>query len=234
MRGPSTSRATATVAARSAISASGMRAIAVSGFARKFCTMTSWIPLYARAILRIAKIESTRSASVSPMPMRMPVVNGMFDAPGVLEHAQPHRGVLVRRAEVRTVRIFEQPPRRRLEHHAHRRRDRLEPLQLGPRHDAGIQVRQQPGPLQHQDRHRAHVGKRRVVAVRVQPLARRRPALLGTVAEREQRLLAAQRRALRRDRQHFVRREERRVRRGSASWRTCSSDSDRGTAGSAG
>ncbi len=38
--------------------------------------MTSWIPPYSRATCRIAKIDSARSASVSPMPIRMPVVNG--------------------------------------------------------------------------------------------------------------------------------------------------------------
>ena len=74
--GPSTSRATAMVAARSASSASGTPRISVSGLARKFCTMTSWMPPYSRATWRIAKIDSARSASVSPMPMRIPVVNG--------------------------------------------------------------------------------------------------------------------------------------------------------------
>ena len=53
----------------------------MSGLARKFCTITSWIPPYARATRRIAKIDSTRSASVSPMPIRIPVVNGTFDRP---------------------------------------------------------------------------------------------------------------------------------------------------------
>ncbi len=79
--GPSTSRATAIVAARSASSASGAARILVSGLARKFCTMTSWIPPYSLATWRIAKIESTRSARVSPIPMRMPVVNGTLLRP---------------------------------------------------------------------------------------------------------------------------------------------------------
>ena len=75
----------------------------------------------------------------------------------------------------------------------------------------GFRCGSSPVALQHQDRHRADVGERRVVAVRVEPLARRRPALLGPVAEGEQRLLAAERRALRGDREHLVRRQERRV-----------------------
>jgi len=74
--GPSSTRATATVAARSCSSASGMPRIAVSGLARKFCTITSWRWPYSRIARRIAKIASTRSARSSPMPIRMPVVNG--------------------------------------------------------------------------------------------------------------------------------------------------------------
>ena len=75
-RGPRISRATATVAARSRSSASGMPRIAVSGLARKFWMITSWMWPYSRAVRRIAKSASARSAWVSPMPIRMPVVNG--------------------------------------------------------------------------------------------------------------------------------------------------------------
>ncbi len=53
-----------------------MPRIAVSGLARKFCTMTSCREPYSRIARRIAKIVSTRSARVSPMPTRRPVVNG--------------------------------------------------------------------------------------------------------------------------------------------------------------
>ena len=79
--GPSTSLATAMVAARSSSSASGTPRILVSGLARKFCTMTSWMPRYSRATCRIAKIESVRSASVSPIPIRIPVVKGTLLRP---------------------------------------------------------------------------------------------------------------------------------------------------------
>ncbi len=79
--GPSTSRVTAIVAARSSSSASGTPRIFVSGLARKFCTITSWMPPYSRATPRIAKIDSARSASVSPMPIRIPVVNGTLLRP---------------------------------------------------------------------------------------------------------------------------------------------------------
>ena len=79
--GPSTSLATAMVAARSSSSASGIARILVSGLARKFCTITSCTPPYSRATPRIAKTESARSASVSPIPIRIPVVNGTADRP---------------------------------------------------------------------------------------------------------------------------------------------------------
>ena len=79
--GPRTSRVTAMVAARSSSSASGTPRIFVSGLARKFCTITSWMPPYSRATPRIANTDSARSASVSPMPSRIPVVNGTLLRP---------------------------------------------------------------------------------------------------------------------------------------------------------
>ena len=66
----------ATAARYSRIVASGAPCIAVRGLARKFCTITSWRCPYSRWLRRISKIASTRSACVSPMPIRMPVVNG--------------------------------------------------------------------------------------------------------------------------------------------------------------
>ncbi len=101
-------------------------------------------------------------------------------------------------------------PRRRLEHHPHRRGDGLEPLQLGPGHDARVEVRQQAGLLEHPDGHRPDVVEGRVVARRVEPLAGLRPAVLGPVAEGEERLLAAERRALAGDGENLVGREVRR------------------------
>ena len=106
--------------------------------------------------------------------------------------AQSYLGILVRAAVVRQALGLEQPSRRGLQHHAHRRRHRLEPRQLRPRHDARVQMRQQPGLLQHPDRHRAHVIQRRVIAALVEPLPGLVPARLRSVAEGEQRLLATQ------------------------------------------
>ncbi len=69
----------------------------------------------------------------------------------------------------------------------------------------GIQVRQQPGLLEHPDGHRPHVRQRVVIAVRVEPLACLPPAVLGAVAEGEKRFLAAEGGALPRDVEHLVR-----------------------------
>ena len=81
MFGPSTIRATATAARYSSRPASGADRIAVSGLDRKFCTMTSWIAPYCRAVRRIANNDSARSAMVSPIPTRIPVVNGIVLRP---------------------------------------------------------------------------------------------------------------------------------------------------------
>lgn len=94
------------------------------------------------------------------------------------------------------ARLGPQAGRGGLQHHAHARRDRLEPLEVGPGQDAGVEVRQQAGLLQDPDRHGAHVGEGVVVAVRVEPLAGLGPAVLGPVAQGEEGLLAAHRRAL--------------------------------------
>src|SRR6202034_1433183 len=173
--GPSTSLATAIVAARSSRSASGTPRILVSGWARKFCTMTSWMPRYSRATPRIAKIESARSATVSPMPIRMPVVNGTLLRPASSSTRSLTAGSLSGLPKCG-------PPRR-------------------------VEMRQQAGLLEHPDRHRPDVGQRVVVAVRVQPLPGLRPPVLRPVAEREQRLLAAERRSPGRDLDDLVRRQ---------------------------
>ena len=152
-------------------------------------------------------------------------------ASGVFEHAQPHGRILVGRAEVRAVRIGEQPGRRRLEHHAHRRRHGLEPLEVLPAHHAGVEVRQQAGALEHHDRHRPDVGQRVVVAVLVEPFAGRRPAVLGPVAQGEQGLFAARGAPFFGDREDLVGRQVRPPAAGSAWWRRCSSGTGRGTAG---
>src|SRR5674476_621576 len=74
--GPSRSLVTAIVARYSSSPRSGTERIEVSSLDRKFWTMHSWIEPYSRATLRIARMVSSLSRTVSPMPTRMPVVNG--------------------------------------------------------------------------------------------------------------------------------------------------------------
>ena len=99
------SRATATVAARSRSSASGMPRIAVSGLARKFWMMTSWMWPYSRAVRRIANSESARSARRLADADQDAGGERHADPAGVVEHPQPDRGLLVRRAVVRAARL---------------------------------------------------------------------------------------------------------------------------------
>ena len=130
------------------------------------------------------------------MPTRMPVVNGMLSRPASVSTRSRTCRVLVRAAVVRAARFGEQPAGGGLQHHAHARRDRLEPLQLRPAHHTGIQVRQQAGPFQHRDGRGPDVVQGGVVAPLVQPGPGLRPAQFRPVAQGEQRLLAAQRGAL--------------------------------------
>ena len=108
------------------------------------------------------------------------------------ERAKPHLGILVRAAVVGKAPCFKQSPRCRLQHHAHRRRNRFEPGKLSPTHHARVQVRQQTGLFEHPDRHRSHVVQGRVVAPFVKPLPCLRPPRLRSVTEGEQRLLASE------------------------------------------
>ena len=88
--------------------------------------------------------------------------------------------------------VGEQPGSGRLEHHAHRRRNGLEPREFLPAHHTGIEVWEQACLLEYPDRHRSHVVEGGVVAAFVQPLLGFRPASLGAIPQREQRFLAAQ------------------------------------------
>ena len=226
---------TAIVARYSSRPRSSACRIAVSGLARKFWTITSWIAGVLpgdRAdredrLRPLGEVLADADQQSGGERDRQPA--------GVLEHPQPDRRVLVGRAVVGLALLREQPGRGGLQHHPHRRRDRLEPVQLLPRHDAGVEVRQQAGLLEHPDRHRPHVGQRRVVALLVEPLPRLGPAVLGPVAQGEQRLQAPQLPTLR-GRCRGSRRgrgtaRARRARRAPASRRTCSSGTGPGTAG---
>ena len=74
--------------------------IAVPGLGRKFWTITSCTCPCRRWLSAIASSASTRSASVSPMPTRIPVVNGIAQLAGGLQGRQPSLGGLVGRTAV--------------------------------------------------------------------------------------------------------------------------------------
>jgi hypothetical protein len=78
---PKTTRVVATAARNSSSLGSGAAPIAVPGFARKFCTMISWMCRWRRCTSRSAKRDSARSRDVSPIPTRIPDVNGIARRP---------------------------------------------------------------------------------------------------------------------------------------------------------
>ncbi len=73
---PRTHRASATTRANHRGTGSAERRIRVSALALKFWTMTSCIAPVDWARSRRANSESTTSSLVSPIPTRIPVVNG--------------------------------------------------------------------------------------------------------------------------------------------------------------
>ncbi len=137
----------------------------------------------------------------------MPVVNGTWARPASARTCRRTFGSLSGEPKCGAPLLGEQPLGGRLEHHAHGRGDRLQPLEVLPVHDPGVEVREQAGLLEDQDRHRPDVGERVVVAVRVQPLPGLPPARLGAVAEGEEGFLAAEGGALPGDLEHLVRAE---------------------------
>ena len=141
-------------------------------------------------------------------PQQQPGCERHVGAAGILDDPQAHRGILVGGAVVRLALFREQPGRGGLEHHAHRRRNRLQPLDLLPGHHPGVHVHQEAGLLHDANRHGAKVGDGGVVAVGIQPLASLRPALLGAIAEREEHLFASECSAVAGHLENLVRRHE--------------------------
>ena len=172
----------------------------VPGFARKFWTITSCTCGPAAAIARSA---SSRSSRVSPMPIRIPVVNGTRASPA-------RRSVSSRAAGSLSGEPKCGPPR------ADSRSEvvsSISPIdaatgpqqrEVGRGQHARVEVRQQRGLLQHRPRRERQVLDRRRAPERRELVARRAVAQLGLVAEREERLAAAGPLAGARDREHLV------------------------------
>ena len=123
---------------------------------------------------------------------------------GVPHHLQPHRRQLVGRAVMHATWLA-QSLAAGLQHDAHAGGDFTQRGNFLARHDAGIDVRQQAGFLQHQRAHLAQVLDRCLVAQLCQRLARRAVAQFRLVAQGEQRFGAARRGTGTSDRQHVVR-----------------------------
>ena len=130
------------------------------------------------------------------------------EPPRVLDRAEAHGGELVRRPEVRPAALG-QARARGLEHHAHRCRHVTQARLLLVRHHPGVEVREQPRLLDHPDRDRPHVVERGPVAALVEPVAGGVVPVLGAVAQREERFLAAHRSTGIGDRHDLLGREER-------------------------
>ena len=95
-----------------------------------------------------ASSASSRSARVSPMPIRIPLVNGIASSPASRIVSSRAAGTLSGEAQCGPP-FSDSRSDDRLEHDPHRRRHGPEQLELGPAHHARIQVRKQPGLVEH-------------------------------------------------------------------------------------
>ena len=138
------------------------------------------------------------------MPINKPGGEGNLLPPGFGQGLEPHRRQLVRRPVVRAA-LLGEPCRRALEHQSHRRRHGPEHRHLIGAHAARVDMRQQAGAVAHRGgrraRHNAACSQSRGSSSHC---ARRAIPQFGTLAEREQSLLAAELRALRGDRNRFL------------------------------
>ena len=87
-------RATATTRANQAGTGSAFRRIRVSALALKFCTITSWMHPQRRCNPARAKSESITSSRRSPIPTRIPLVNGTLALPAASMVATRNPGSL--------------------------------------------------------------------------------------------------------------------------------------------
>ena len=120
------------------------------------------------------------------------------------DRLQARLGELVRRAEVWAAALRE-PQRRRLQHQSHGCGHRPEQRDVLPRHDARVDVGEEPGLREDELAHAGEVLDRRRAAELGELLARGPVAELGLVAEREEGLVAACLGARAGDAQHLVR-----------------------------
>src|SRR2546427_354519 len=236
MRAPRINRAIAIVLNISSREGSGCAAIGISDLARKFCTMTSWMCRNFSCISRMASNESMRSSIVSPIPIRIPVVNAMERFPassmvrsrkegtlsGALACGNPLRiSRALTFASIRPTLAFENVSARLmrnglphadvLEHQANAGIRLFELVERSAVHHARIRVRQEPGTLQHQFAHGRHVIKRTYVSLLRKEFSRFRENAFRLIPQAEESFLATRATASFRKRQHFLRRHEMRA-----------------------
>ena len=120
-----------------------------------------------------------------------------------LQRLETRLGPLVGRAVMNAARLA-QARAEQFQHDALAGRHCPQAGDLGPAHDSGIGVRQQPGLAQRERAHRLEIVDRGFVSERIQSLAGGAIAQLWLVAQCEQRLRAAGGRSSAGDRKHFV------------------------------
>ena len=98
------------------------------------------VPLVQRRAARSS--ASSRSARVSPIPIRIPLVNGIRSSPASSIVSSRRAGSLSGEAQCGPP-FADEPLGDRLEHDPHRGRDRAQRAELVPAHHARVQVRQQ-------------------------------------------------------------------------------------------
>ena len=125
---------------------------------------------------------------------------------GRRDRGQPGGGLLVRRSVMRPP-FATKPIGRAFEHQAHRCAVRAQRGIVARRHQAGIQVRQQAGLVDHGAGGLCQIGERRRVAQRGERVARGVVARFRPVAERKQCLAASHPLAAARDLQHLIERQ---------------------------
>ena len=166
----------------------GWPAMAVPGLGRKFWTITSWTWPWRRWESAMASRAASRSARVSPIPTRIPVVKGMAQLarpppgwPGAASGALSGARRWAARSGARVSSIIPWLA-------VTGRRAR----QLVRHEGAGVGVGQQPGLLEHR-RQASRPGSRpsRRTRARLSHARGRGVAQLGPLAQGEQRLVAA-------------------------------------------
>ena len=150
-----------------------------------------------------ASSASIRSSRVSPIPMRIPLVNGIASSPASRIVSRRRAGQLVRRGPVRPAPRAE-PLRGRLEHDPHRGETGRSASSSARVITPGLRCGRRPVSSS-----TSRAQRSRYSSVVAQPsarelLARDLVAQLGLVAEREERLAAARGGTGARDREHLL------------------------------